>query len=33
MTLGYSEDEWQRLEADLRAQHLNRDATAAEANP
>lgn len=33
VALGYSENEWQRLEADLRAQHLNRDATMGEANP
>lgn len=31
--LGYSGREWQRLEADLRAQHLSREATAVEANP
>ncbi|HEV8643556.1 MAG TPA: hypothetical protein VGV13_20970 [Methylomirabilota bacterium] len=31
--LGYSAREWQRLEADLRAQHLSREATAAEGNP
>lgn len=33
VALGYSENEWQRLEADLRAQHLNRDAMTGEANP
>lgn len=31
--LGYSGREWQRLEADLRAQHLTREATAVETNP
>jgi hypothetical protein len=33
VALGYSENEWQRLETDLRAQHLNRDAMTGEANP
>jgi hypothetical protein len=33
VALGYSPNEWQRLEADLRAQHLSRDAMMGEANP
>jgi len=28
--LGYSAEDWSRLEADLRAQHLSRDATSGE---
>ena len=33
LALGYSAEDWSRLEADLRSQHLSRDATLGERTP
>lgn len=33
LELGYSPEDWRRLETDLRSQHLSRDATPEDASP